>query len=245
MKQAHGVVKNILVKVEKFFLPTDFVILDMEEDYNTPIILGRHFLITGRALIDVENGELMLRMHDEHLVFHIFKTMHESNHEENCMKIDYRDLNLKEEPNESLQKPPLPCLKESKELEVKQQAEGIIGARENMQQKPPFVTTNKILLDIELKNDINRKPPPPKGEEKKLNKVSRGWRNKKIPTKDFSPGDKVMLVYQPTQLSPHLSGHYTINKILSLEHVEIIKKDTRRKFTVRGKKLRHYDHHPP
>ncbi|XP_020961248.1 uncharacterized protein LOC110263795 [Arachis ipaensis] len=62
IKHAHGVVENILVKVEKFFLPVDFVILDMEEDEHASIIIGRPFLATGRALIDVEKGELMLRV---------------------------------------------------------------------------------------------------------------------------------------------------------------------------------------
>ncbi|XP_015940176.1 uncharacterized protein LOC107465723 [Arachis duranensis] len=86
IKQALEVVENVLVKVEKFFLPADFVILDMEDDPNTPIILGRPFLATGRALIDVEKGELLLRVHNEHLAFHVFKTLHEPTQEEECMK---------------------------------------------------------------------------------------------------------------------------------------------------------------
>ncbi|KAL4356210.1 hypothetical protein AHAS_Ahas09G0063900 [Arachis hypogaea] len=57
MKPAYGLVENILVKVGKFFLPADFVILDTGEDENASIILGRPFLATGRALIDVEVGE--------------------------------------------------------------------------------------------------------------------------------------------------------------------------------------------
>ncbi|GKB42008.1 reverse transcriptase domain-containing protein [Tanacetum coccineum] len=47
-----GIIKNILVKVDKFVLPIDFVILDMPEDSRVPIILGRPFLETGRAMID-------------------------------------------------------------------------------------------------------------------------------------------------------------------------------------------------
>ncbi|XP_057755624.1 uncharacterized protein LOC130974789 [Arachis stenosperma] len=76
LKHAHGIVENILVKVGKFFLPVDFVILDMGEDENTSIILGRPFLVTERALIDVEEGELVLRVHNEQLAFHVFKIMH-------------------------------------------------------------------------------------------------------------------------------------------------------------------------
>ncbi|XP_016168452.1 uncharacterized protein LOC107610998 [Arachis ipaensis] len=77
-KQAVGVVENVLVKVGKYFLPINFVVLDMEESYLHPIILGRPFLATARALIDVEQGELILRIHDEHLTFHVFKPTPES-----------------------------------------------------------------------------------------------------------------------------------------------------------------------
>ncbi|XP_072088051.1 uncharacterized protein [Arachis hypogaea] len=64
-KKAIGVVENVLVKVGKYFLPVDFVVLEMEDIYLYPIILGRPFLATARALLDVEKGELILRIHDE------------------------------------------------------------------------------------------------------------------------------------------------------------------------------------
>ncbi|KAL4350580.1 hypothetical protein AHAS_Ahas10G0156200 [Arachis hypogaea] len=76
---------NILVKVGKFFLPADFMILDMGEDENASIILGRPFLATGRVLINVEVGELVLRVYDEQLVFHVFKDVHLAGEEERCM----------------------------------------------------------------------------------------------------------------------------------------------------------------
>ena len=44
-----GILENVLVKVGKFVLPADFIILDMEEDDSVPIILGRPFLATGKA----------------------------------------------------------------------------------------------------------------------------------------------------------------------------------------------------
>ncbi|XP_016192664.1 uncharacterized protein LOC107633565 [Arachis ipaensis] len=50
LRQAHGIAKNVLVKVGELFLPTDFVILDMGEDANDSIILGRPFLATGRVI---------------------------------------------------------------------------------------------------------------------------------------------------------------------------------------------------
>ena len=59
-----GIIKDVLVKVDKFIFLVDFIILDMEEDKEVPIILGRPFLAMGRALIDVQKGELRLRVQE-------------------------------------------------------------------------------------------------------------------------------------------------------------------------------------
>ncbi|XP_057803352.1 uncharacterized protein LOC131018653 [Salvia miltiorrhiza] len=69
----HGIVDNVLVKVGGFILPADFVVLDIEDDNKILLILGRPFLPTGRALIDVEKGELTLRVHDESQTFHVYE----------------------------------------------------------------------------------------------------------------------------------------------------------------------------
>ena len=53
-------VEDVLVKVNKFIFLANFVVLDMEEDHEVPLILGRPFLATDRALIDVESDELTL-----------------------------------------------------------------------------------------------------------------------------------------------------------------------------------------
>ena len=46
-----GVIEDVIVKVNKFIFPTDFIVLDMEEDKEIPIILGIPFLATGKAMI--------------------------------------------------------------------------------------------------------------------------------------------------------------------------------------------------
>ncbi|GJU54345.1 reverse transcriptase domain-containing protein [Tanacetum coccineum] len=56
-----GMIENVLIKVDKFVLPIDFVILDMPEDSRVPIILGRPFLATTRAMIDAFNKKIKLR----------------------------------------------------------------------------------------------------------------------------------------------------------------------------------------
>ena len=58
-------IEDVLVKVDKFIFPTDFIVLDMEEDQDISIILGRPFLATTRTLIDVQKGELTMRVQDE------------------------------------------------------------------------------------------------------------------------------------------------------------------------------------
>ena len=65
-------IEDVLVKVDKFIFPADFIVLDMEEDETMPIILGRPFLATGRALIDVQKGELKLRVEKEEATFKVF-----------------------------------------------------------------------------------------------------------------------------------------------------------------------------
>nr|GEV81908.1 hypothetical protein [Tanacetum cinerariifolium] len=60
-----GIAENVLIKVDKFILPIDFVILDMREDSKIPIILGRPFLTTAMAMIDVFNKKITLRVGDD------------------------------------------------------------------------------------------------------------------------------------------------------------------------------------
>ncbi|KAK8926414.1 hypothetical protein KSP39_PZI018814 [Platanthera zijinensis] len=63
-----SIVEDVLVKVDKFIFPVDFVILDIEEDVEVPLILGRPFLATSRAVIDISNGKLFLRVGDDEWV---------------------------------------------------------------------------------------------------------------------------------------------------------------------------------
>ncbi|XP_010256221.1 PREDICTED: uncharacterized protein LOC104596664 [Nelumbo nucifera] len=91
IKHPRGVVEDVLVKVDKFILHVDFIVLDMEEDYDMPLILGRHFLATGRVLIDVQQGKLSLIINDEEVIFNVFKAMKHSNDEKEVLMIDCID----------------------------------------------------------------------------------------------------------------------------------------------------------
>ncbi|XP_017640031.1 uncharacterized protein LOC108481403 [Gossypium arboreum] len=65
IRYPRGIIDDVLVKVDKFIFPIDFVVLDIDEDIEVPMILGRLFLATTRTVIDVGTGELMLRVGDE------------------------------------------------------------------------------------------------------------------------------------------------------------------------------------
>ncbi|XP_015944695.1 uncharacterized protein LOC107469830 [Arachis duranensis] len=120
-KQAIGVVENVLVKVGRYFLPTYFVVLEMEENYLHPIILGRPFLATARAFIDVEQGKLILRIHDEQLTFHVFKPTHESEQENKDLKDDHKEVFLEETSSKSQPEPLKNPVVDKQEVQVIQQ----------------------------------------------------------------------------------------------------------------------------
>ena len=58
IKYPHGVVEDLLVKVNKFYFLVDFVIMDIEEDIEVPLILGRPFMKTAKIMINVDEGKL-------------------------------------------------------------------------------------------------------------------------------------------------------------------------------------------
>ncbi|GKA04047.1 putative ribonuclease H-like domain-containing protein [Tanacetum coccineum] len=69
MKYPNGIAKNVLVGIGKKNFPVDFIILDMFEDIKVPLILGRPFLSTARAKIDVFKRKITLRVGEEKIIF--------------------------------------------------------------------------------------------------------------------------------------------------------------------------------
>nr|GFA21945.1 reverse transcriptase domain-containing protein [Tanacetum cinerariifolium] len=87
-----GVAENVFVKVGKFYFPADFVILDFVANPRVPIILGRPFLSTAHALIDVYEGEITLRHDDQSLTLKCGDTPSISyNNLESLNKVDLID----------------------------------------------------------------------------------------------------------------------------------------------------------
>ena len=76
VKIPKGIVEDVLVKVDKFYYPVDFVVLDTDpienEPNHVPIILGRPFLATANAIINYQNGVMQLTFGNMTLELNIF-----------------------------------------------------------------------------------------------------------------------------------------------------------------------------
>ena len=76
VKIPKGIVEDVLVKIDKFYYPVDFVVLDTEpianEPNHVPIILGRPFLFTANAIINCRNGVMQLTFGNMTLELNIF-----------------------------------------------------------------------------------------------------------------------------------------------------------------------------
>nr|GEY84527.1 DNA-directed DNA polymerase [Tanacetum cinerariifolium] len=93
-----GVVEDVFVKVGKFHFPTDFMVIYFEADPRVPLILGRSFLRTGHALIDVYGEEITLRVNDESVTFNLNQTMrYSSTYNDNSVnRVDVIDIACEE-----------------------------------------------------------------------------------------------------------------------------------------------------
>ncbi|GJZ79646.1 reverse transcriptase domain-containing protein [Tanacetum coccineum] len=87
-----GLAEDVYVKVGKFHFPTDFVVVDFEADPRVPLILGRSFLRTDCALIDVYGEEITLRVDNEAITFNLDQTTrYSSTNDKSVNRIDIID----------------------------------------------------------------------------------------------------------------------------------------------------------
>ncbi|XP_050916519.1 uncharacterized protein LOC127131650 [Lathyrus oleraceus] len=75
VRRPYGIVEDVLVKIDKFLFSVGFVIQEMPEDEEIPLILGRPFLETGRCMINIEEGTMTLKVYDEELKIDVRNTM--------------------------------------------------------------------------------------------------------------------------------------------------------------------------
>ena len=84
VRESRGIIEDVLVKIEQFYYPIDFIVLDyqpvLHPSVHNPIILGRPFLATTNALINCRNGRMQITFGSLTLelnIFHVAKQPHE------------------------------------------------------------------------------------------------------------------------------------------------------------------------
>nr|GEZ22234.1 DNA-directed DNA polymerase [Tanacetum cinerariifolium] len=246
-----GVAENVFVKVGKLYFPADFVILDFVADPRVPLILGRPFLSTSHALIDVYEGEITLRHDDQSLTLKCGDTPSISyNNLESLYKVDLIDATCEEfsqavlgfTDDVSTEKRPMLSLLDDEPISSNIDAtyydpEGDILILEALlnndpeplsNQKDFFLTLHKDLKVVEPKTQSEEDEPP----EVKLKELPPHLKyaflgdNRKWPViiaKDLSSNEKTDLIniLLEEDYSPKVQSHRRVNPKIH----DVIKKE--------------------
>ena len=106
IKIPKGTIEDVLIQVDKFYYPVDFVVLDIDPvavgANHVPIILGRPFLATSNAIINCRNGVMQLMFGNMTLELNIFhlSNRHMQPVEDDCEEVYIIDTILEEQANE-------------------------------------------------------------------------------------------------------------------------------------------------
>ena len=92
IRELRGIVEDVLVKIEQYFYPVDFIVLDyqpiLHPSVHTPIILGRPFLSIANALINCRNGRMQLTFGSMTLELNIFHVAKRSHEDDDCAYVN-------------------------------------------------------------------------------------------------------------------------------------------------------------
>ena len=138
----------MLVKVGSFIFPVDFVILDMEEDREVPIILGRPFLATSNAIINVKKGNVTLEFDEDKLTFNIFKSLQYPSEDLSNYQVNTIEAVVQEVTNQAVEGKDDDALEalvlvEDEEVQIK--ADKMLGTKD-----PEEIMSGKAVEKLEL-----------------------------------------------------------------------------------------------
>jgi len=107
VKVPRGLIEYVLVKVDEFYFPVDFVVLNMESTRNPaqiPIILGHPFLATANACIYCRTGVMDISFENKKIKLNIFNTSQGPSKGDDCFAIDLIEENVEKIPPHFLRK---------------------------------------------------------------------------------------------------------------------------------------------
>ncbi|XP_050895944.1 uncharacterized protein LOC127102642 [Lathyrus oleraceus] len=118
VKYPIGILEDIPFRIGQLYIPTDFVVIDIKEDDEIPVLLGRPFLLTAGAIIDVKRGKLTFEVGDEKIEFILSKFLMAPVIEDSCYAIDIIDECIREldqeGPPETMKFPSTPIREDDK-----------------------------------------------------------------------------------------------------------------------------------
>jgi len=84
----YGVIEDVLIQVKQLVFPAKFVVMDIEEDPDIPIILGCPFMSITNCIVDIGKGKLELSMEDHKSSFNLFEAINHPNDMKVCFHLD-------------------------------------------------------------------------------------------------------------------------------------------------------------
>ncbi|XP_073279512.1 uncharacterized protein [Primulina huaijiensis] len=234
VKHPRGVREDVLVKVGKFTFPTDFVVLDIEEDREMPLILGRPFLATGKAVIEVQEGKLRLRVGKEEITFNVFNALKHTLHTNDCFIVDSSD-SLKED-----------------ELDEEKSVRVAYCDANHPWKKPERMKLEDMgyRRDLTPQNSSIEEPPtrklkprPPHLKYVYLERTKLAP-DKRITSREFKEGEAVLLYNSklrlfPGKLKSRWTSPYMITKVFLLGDITV-RDGKNEPFTVNAQRLKKY-----
>nr|GEW26321.1 ribonuclease H-like domain-containing protein [Tanacetum cinerariifolium] len=157
-----GVTEDVFVQVGKFTFLSYFIVRDYDVDTRVPLILGRPFLRTAHALVDVHEEGLILRDDDEQLIFHADSTSkHPHKHGNDLTPFETSDSLLKEFFNELALLDPIPFGKEDNNFDFELDLREIkYLLHQDPSTESNIKTINLILKKFTDEPSLGYLPPP-------------------------------------------------------------------------------------
>ncbi|KAK4708624.1 hypothetical protein R3W88_029549 [Solanum pinnatisectum] len=164
IKYPVGTLYNILMKVDRFIFPADFVVFDCEIDAEVPLILGRLFLATERDLVDVESGDLKFWVNEEEVTFNVCRSMKQPSDIHVVSTIDViNDVLASVSEMMYMGEPLAVVISNYDEIEVQGYDEVVVVLSGLV-----VYSRNPLKLDIDLKNQVSPPAKPSMEEPPKL-----------------------------------------------------------------------------
>nr|GEZ55480.1 hypothetical protein [Tanacetum cinerariifolium] len=231
-----GVAENVFVKVGKFYFPADFVILDFIANPRVPLILGRPFLSTVHALIDVYEGEITLRHDDQSLTLKCGDTPSISyNNLESLNKVDLIDATCEEYSQEVLGFTDVFSNEVSSPIYepiVSNSSQNLTPFSETLLNNDPEPLSNQKDFFPILHKDLKPKSRENSTQESKPDQEARFFKNKYIMKLNLSKFQSLRIISaQRSKLNPpnansKSQGTYCVNFPKFVRRTEVAKSNT-------------------